>query len=121
MPLPDASFDVVPCQIGLQFMPDKHAALREMRRVLADDGRLMLNVPGPTPRPFAILEEALERHIGAAAAGFVSHVFSLHDAAEIGDLVSHDVSVRSDTKPLRLPPPESFCGSTCIAPPSRAP
>ena len=33
MPLPDASFDVVLCQMGLQFVPDKHAALREMRRV----------------------------------------------------------------------------------------
>jgi ubiquinone/menaquinone biosynthesis C-methylase UbiE len=112
MPLPDASFDVVLCQMGLQFMPDKHAALREMRRVLADGGRLILNVPGPMPRPFAILEEALERHIGAEAAGFVSQVFSLHDAAEIEDLVRdagfHDVSVRSDTKPLRLPPPEEF-------------
>src|SRR3546814_10556694 len=31
MPLPDASFDVVLCQLGLQFMPDRQAALREMR------------------------------------------------------------------------------------------
>ena len=34
MPIPDASFDVVLCQMGLQFMPDKLAALREIRRVL---------------------------------------------------------------------------------------
>jgi ubiquinone/menaquinone biosynthesis C-methylase UbiE len=32
--LPDASFDVVFCQQGLQFFPDQIAALREMRRVL---------------------------------------------------------------------------------------
>src|SRR3546814_8022062 len=31
MPLPEASFDVVLCQLGLQFMPDRQAALREMR------------------------------------------------------------------------------------------
>jgi ubiquinone/menaquinone biosynthesis C-methylase UbiE len=112
MPLPDVSFDVGLCQMGLQFMPDKHAALREMQRVLVRGGRLILNVPGPTPRPFAIMGEALARHIGAEAAGFVNHVFSLHDAAEIQNLISgagfHDVSVQSDTKLLRLPAPEEF-------------
>jgi ubiquinone/menaquinone biosynthesis C-methylase UbiE len=112
MPLSDASFDVVLCQMGLQFMPDKQAALREMRRVLVRGGRLILNVPGPTPRLFTIMGEALARHIGAEAAGFVNYVFSLHDTAEIQNLVSgagfHDVSVQSDTKPLRLPAPEEF-------------
>jgi ubiquinone/menaquinone biosynthesis C-methylase UbiE len=112
MPLPDASFDVGLCQMGLQFMTDKHAALREMWRVLVPGGRLILNVPGPTPRLFRIMAEALARHIGAEAAGFVNHVFSLHDTAEIQSLVSgadfHDVSVQSDTKPLRLPAPEEF-------------
>ncbi|MCC6169275.1 MAG: methyltransferase domain-containing protein [Caldilineaceae bacterium] len=112
MPLPDASFDVVLCQMGLQFMPDKHAALCEMRRVLVRGGRLILNMPGPAPRLFTIMGEALARHIGSEAAGFVNHVFSLYDTAEIRDLVSgagfHDVSVQSDTKSLHLPPPEEF-------------
>lgn len=112
MPLPDASFDAVLCQMGLQFMPDKRAALGEMQRVLVRGGRLILNVPGPTPRPFTILAEALTRHIGAEAAGFVNHVFSLHDTAEIQNLLSgagfQDVSVQSDTKSLRLPAPEEF-------------
>ena len=38
--LEDASFDVVLCQQGLQFFPDKALALREMRRVLDHGGRL---------------------------------------------------------------------------------
>jgi SAM-dependent methyltransferase len=112
MPLPDASFDVVLCQMGLQFVPDKHAALREMWRILVRGGRLILNVPGPTPRLFTIMGEAIARHVGAEAAGFVDHVFSLHDEAEIQTLISgagfHDVSVQSDTKSLRLPAPEEF-------------
>jgi len=112
MPLPDASFDVVLCQMGLQFMPGKPAALREMQRVLVRGGRLIVNVPGPTPRLFTIMGEAIERHIGAEAAGFVYHVFSLHDTAEIKNLISgagfHDVSVQSYIKPLRLPTPEEF-------------
>ena len=32
IPLPDTAFDVVLCQLGLQFVADKSAALREMRR-----------------------------------------------------------------------------------------
>jgi ubiquinone/menaquinone biosynthesis C-methylase UbiE len=112
MPLPDASFDVGLCQMGLQFMPDKHAALREMRRVLVRGGHLALNVPGPTPRLFTILGDALARHVSAEAAGFVNHVFSLHDPAEIQNLASdagfHEVYVQSDTKLLRLPAPEQF-------------
>jgi SAM-dependent methyltransferase len=42
--LPAESFDVVLCQQGLQFFPDKPAALREMRRVLDGGGRLALSV-----------------------------------------------------------------------------
>jgi SAM-dependent methyltransferase len=37
--LPDASFDLVTCQQGLQFFPDRPAGARHLRRVLADDGR----------------------------------------------------------------------------------
>ncbi len=112
MPLPDASFDAVLCQMGLQFVSDRPAALREMRRVLAPGGRLILNSPGPTPQLFVIMGEALARHIGAEAAGFVNLVFSLHDTEELQNLVNgagfRDVSVQADIKSLRLPAPEEF-------------
>ena len=35
IPLPIAAFDTVVCQQGLQFFPDKLAALHEMRSVLS--------------------------------------------------------------------------------------
>jgi hypothetical protein len=58
------------------------------------------------------MAEALARHIGAEAAGFVNHVFSLHDTAELQNLINgagfRDMSAQSDTKPLRLPAPEEF-------------
>jgi ubiquinone/menaquinone biosynthesis C-methylase UbiE len=112
MPLPHASFDVALCQMGLEFLPDKHAALSEMRRVLAPGGRLILNVPGPTPELFVIMGAALARHIGGEAAGFVNQVFSLHDPAELQNLIDgagfRHVSVQADTKSLRLPAPEEF-------------
>lgn len=44
LPLPDASVDVAFCQQGLQFFPDKPAALRELRRVLTPGGRVALSV-----------------------------------------------------------------------------
>ena len=45
MLLEDGAFDVVLCQMGLQFVPNKLAALREMRRVLAPGGRVYINLP----------------------------------------------------------------------------
>ncbi len=42
--LPDASFDVVLCRLGLMYMPDPVAALREWRRVLRPGGRVAVAV-----------------------------------------------------------------------------
>jgi SAM-dependent methyltransferase len=44
LPFADGSFDVVVCQFGLMFLPDKPRGLREARRVLALDGVLLANV-----------------------------------------------------------------------------
>jgi ubiquinone/menaquinone biosynthesis C-methylase UbiE len=46
----DASFDVVLCALGLMYMPDPEAALREMRRVLVPGGRVVLAVWGERSR-----------------------------------------------------------------------
>lgn len=112
MPLPDDAFDVVLCQMGLQFMADKAAALSEMRRVLAPGGRIILNAPGPTPPPMAVMAEGLATEIGPQAAGFVHAVFSLHDPEELRKLLEaagfSDVVVDHHVKALRLPPPQQF-------------
>ena len=112
IPLPEAAFDVVLCQMGLQFVPDKLAALREMRRVLAPGGRLLLNVPGPTPPPFGIMADTLAKHVGPELAGFVHVVFSLHDPDELAALLTaagfSDVVVDRPVRTLRLPPPKAF-------------
>lgn len=44
LPFGDASFDVVLCQQGIQFMMDRLAAVREMRRVLRPGGRAGVSV-----------------------------------------------------------------------------
>jgi ubiquinone/menaquinone biosynthesis C-methylase UbiE len=66
--LPDASFDVALCQQGLQFFPDKLAALREMRRVLNHGGRLALSVWNSIGLYNAAVGEALVRFVGNVAA-----------------------------------------------------
>src|SRR5204862_5191815 len=66
--LPNASFDVVLCQQGLQFFPDKLVALREMRRVLVHGGRLALSVWNSTGLYNTAVGEALVRFVGNVAA-----------------------------------------------------
>lgn len=44
LPVKDGSFDVVVCQFGVMFFPDKVRGLREARRVLAPGGTLLFNV-----------------------------------------------------------------------------
>jgi len=112
MPLPDDSFDVVLCGMGLQFFEDREAGLREMRRVLSDDGRAVLNLPGPIPPVFEVFERGLEHHVGPEAAGFAAAVFSLHDEDELRDLAGRSgfghVRVDSMVESLPVGPPEEF-------------
>jgi ubiquinone/menaquinone biosynthesis C-methylase UbiE len=44
LPFPDASFDVVACQFGAMFFPDKVQGYKEARRVLRSGGRFIFNV-----------------------------------------------------------------------------
>lgn len=112
MPFPDEEFDVALCQMGLQFVPDKSAALREMRRVIKKKGRAYVTVPGPKPALFAIMTSALERHIGPEAASFGDIVFSMHDADALRQLMVdagfENVEVQQKPKSLRLPAPADF-------------
>lgn len=41
---PDGSFDLVVCQFGVMFLPEKDRSYREVHRVLAPDGRYLFNV-----------------------------------------------------------------------------
>lgn len=110
MPLPDGAFDVVLCQLGLQFMDDKAAAVREMHRVAAKGGRVLVSVPTPT-QFFGVLDQAFARRIPGAAE-FVRAVFSLNDPAEVERLFRGaafpDVAIRRYTKTLRLPASRDF-------------
>ncbi|MBV9487782.1 MAG: class I SAM-dependent methyltransferase [Frankiaceae bacterium] len=46
LPFDDDSFDLVACQFGVMFFPDRREAYAEVRRVLADDGHFLFNAWG---------------------------------------------------------------------------
>jgi ubiquinone/menaquinone biosynthesis C-methylase UbiE len=80
MPFTDAAFDVILCQQGLQFFPDRQAAMHEMARVLAPGGRLSVNVWGPLERQafFVTLFKAVSRFIGDNAAKTIASPYTLN-------------------------------------------
>lgn len=85
LPLPDASFDLVICQYGWMFLPDKHKAAREARRVLRPGGQLLFNVwdslaCNDLPR---IARGVLEEHFPGSAAPFFGLAFGCHDRAAV--------------------------------------
>src|SRR5215467_3061868 len=87
LPFADGVFDVVLCQQGLQFFPDRLKALGEMRRVLTPVGRVALSVwTGPSPY-FEAQREGLAHHVSAEAASTSAAAFSLGDAAELRRLL----------------------------------
>jgi ubiquinone/menaquinone biosynthesis C-methylase UbiE len=108
LPAPDESCDIVYCQLGLQYFPDRAAALKEMRRVLAKNGRLALLVwrsidysPG-----FAALAEALDRHVSVAAGAVMRAPFVMEDTQEIQALVAsagfHDITISQRVGAVRF-------------------
>ena len=101
LPLPDGDVDVVLCQQGLQFFPDKEAAAGEIARVLRPGGRVVLSVwrgldHNPVQRAF---NDVLIDRIGA---GIFELPFSFGDPAVVEDLLSgarlSDVDVRTETR-----------------------
>jgi SAM-dependent methyltransferase len=112
MRLADASFDVVLCQQGFQFFPDKSAALREMKRVLSPGGRLLLSVwAGATPYDIAMWA-AVERHVGTDAAATLRTSRTVPGSEALRQHMVEagfrDVQVRSRTLTTRLPAVADF-------------
>jgi ubiquinone/menaquinone biosynthesis C-methylase UbiE len=112
LPLPDASYDVVLCQMALMFMEDRTAALAEMRRVLTPGGRIAVNTPGTIQPAFEVMEQAIVAHISPELGGFVRAVFSIHEPETLASLLraARFESVTADVyrATLRLPSPIEF-------------
>jgi ubiquinone/menaquinone biosynthesis C-methylase UbiE len=111
--LRDDSFEVVLCQQGLQFFPDKPAALREVRRVLVSGGRALFSTwksMGPYHRAVG---EALERFVGVeVATKFRASRVGLPDDVTLRRLFLEagfrEVQIRPSAMVVHLPAIETF-------------
>jgi ubiquinone/menaquinone biosynthesis C-methylase UbiE len=96
LPFPDASFDIVFCQQGIQFFPDRAAAVAEMYRVLAPGGEAAVACwRGLARNPFfAHFAQAVQQRVGSDA---LTTPFVLDDPRELSGLLQQagfqDVSV----------------------------
>lgn len=115
--LPEGPFDLVTCQQGLQFFPDRPAALRETRRVLAPHGRLALNVFRALEEQslYAPLFRAIAEHLDVPV-NSLAVPYSLGDPADLRDLLNqvgyHTVQITAETCMVRFPSPERFVALT---------
>ena len=112
MPFDDGAFDVAFCQQGLQFMPDRPAALAEMARVLAPGGRLAVSVwksVSPLGRAFS---NVLDRRFGEGTSAPWQQVYALGDREELRGLVADagfkDIYIELDVKFCRHGDPVAF-------------
>lgn len=105
LPLRDGeAFDVVLCQQGLQFFPDRQAAVSEMRRALTKGGRLAITVwRSDEEIPFfRELRRVAERRLGPVA----DQRYAFGDAAPIEALLRDagfdEVRVRTVSRTIRF-------------------
>jgi ubiquinone/menaquinone biosynthesis C-methylase UbiE len=102
LPLADDTFDVVLCQQGLQFFPDRMRALAEMHRAMKPQGRIALATWKDIEHsPFAAVADSTAVHIGPEAGEMLRSPFALSDADELRGLVVaagfNEVSVTETT------------------------
>jgi ubiquinone/menaquinone biosynthesis C-methylase UbiE len=110
--LPARSFDVVVCQQGLQFFPDKIAALSEMHRLLVPGGRLAISVWRTTGIYNSAVGQALAQHVGIDVASRFCASREVPVAEELVRLAVaarfNDVQLQVQQMIARLPSPEQF-------------
>lgn len=105
LPFSDRYFDVVLCQFGLMFFDDRAAALREMRRVLRDGGRVALSVWDrvETSPGYARMIALLDRLFGKEVADALRAPFVLGEKSELravlaeGGMQDANVTTRAGT------------------------
>jgi SAM-dependent methyltransferase len=104
--VPDGDFDLVTCQQGLQFFPDRAAALVEMRRALRPGGQLSIAIWCAIEDcpPFAALANALGRVLGAeTAAAYENGPWGFGDSDSLARLVEGNGFTNVNVRRFELP------------------
>jgi len=118
----DGTFDLVICQQGLQFFPDRPLALRQMRRVLVPGGRLGVScwrTSAESPA-YAAIERALARRLGSERGKLPP--FAMSDGGQLQKLIEgagfREIQVDSKTKMVEWPSTNVFVRATAAAAPT---
>jgi ubiquinone/menaquinone biosynthesis C-methylase UbiE len=92
LPFGDSEFQGVVCQFGIMFVPDRHAAYSEARRVLVPDGLYVFNTWGPLAanEVSLIAGETVAAMFPEAPPRFIERVpFGYHDPTVIRAELQH--------------------------------
>ena len=127
LPFEDESFDLVVCQFGIMFVPDKVKANAEARRILRRGGRYILVIWDRVERNLAtkVVGESVASLFPANAASFYERLpFRYHDPA----VIEHDLhaagfdDVELETVELRsrLPSAREAAIALCQGTPMRS-
>jgi ubiquinone/menaquinone biosynthesis C-methylase UbiE len=114
IPVKTERCDVVLCQQGLQFFPEKQKSLKEMFRVLVPGGRLVLSIWRSIDRcPFlAVLADIIGSYIGSEPTRAFYSSCSLSDREELRGLLTNagfnDVKIGLEVQMARFPSLEEF-------------
>ncbi|HWD96959.1 MAG TPA: class I SAM-dependent methyltransferase [Acidimicrobiales bacterium] len=103
---PDDAFDLVTCQQGLQFFPNRNAALAEVRRVLRPGGKLGIAVWCAIEEcpPCLALANALEQALGTEVAdAYKGGPWGLSDATSLVDLANDSGFTNVEVRKYELP------------------
>lgn len=122
LPVSENDFDVVICQQGLQFFPDRGVALAAMRTALKPGGSLAVATwTGVDSNPFGAVADALESHASGEAAQMLRSPFRL-TKQELAEAVVgagfSEVDVHEETMECTwAAPPADFARRTIAAGP----
>jgi ubiquinone/menaquinone biosynthesis C-methylase UbiE len=101
LPFTDSSFDLVLCQFALMFVTNKTVALAEMRRVVTEEGRVLISVWQSLDRhPFyQTLHKVIQERLGMSA---LQDIFALGSADELRALATGAGFRHVELKPFSL-------------------
>jgi ubiquinone/menaquinone biosynthesis C-methylase UbiE len=91
LPFDDNSFDLVVCQFGFMFVPDKPKAFSETYRVLKPHGKILFNTWDKLENNKAtyIVHNVVAEHLGAEAAAFYWAPFSVNTKEQLETLLKN--------------------------------
>ena len=101
LPFADGAFDLVFCQMGLQFFPDRACAAEEMYRVLAPGGQVVVSTwRGLDQNPFFAAFEQAVRHRFASPA--IELPFSMGDPIAVATLLQEAGFSNVSVEPVEI-------------------